>query len=215
MTRNQGIRRWVVAAGVSVSLLAGGCAMLTSKTEAYKAPPVGSTWTNAQVNTGSYGTGATRVVTTRSERVWQGRQALVFQFPGGSTIADPADGKWIAVLAPNEAVVLTWDPPLGYEWPLEVGKTWVSRHRLTNRATGRTIDFEANWKVEAYEDVTVPAGTFRAYRIRYSDTMGNEDVQWSSPDLGIFVKTSQKRSASHPQGAGTRETELVSQTIRK
>jgi len=215
MTSKQGIRRWVAAAGVATALLAGGCAMFAPKMEAYKVPPVGSTWTTSQVNTGSYGSGTARVVVTRGERVWQGRQAVIFQGPAGSTIADPADGKWIAVLAPNEAVVLTWDPPLGYEFPIEVGKTWVSRHRLTNRATGRTIDFEANWKVEAYEDVTVPAGTFKAFRVRYSDTMGNEDMYWSTPELGIFVKTSQKRSASHAQGAGTRETELVTQTIRK
>lgn len=215
MTSKQGIRRWFAAAGVTTALLAGGCAGLMPKTEAYKVPPLGSTWTNAQANTGSYGTGTTRSTTTRGERVWQGRQALIFQTQAGSMVADPADGKWIALLAPNESIVATWDPPLGYEYPLFVGKTWVSRHRITNRATGRVADFEANFKVEAFEDVTVPAGTFRAYRIRYTDTMGNEDMQWASPDLGIFVKTSQKRSASHPQGAGTRETELVSQTIRK
>jgi hypothetical protein len=101
------------------------------------------------------------------------------------------------------------------ERTIEVGKTWVSLHRVENRVTGRALDFESNWKVEAYEDVTVAAGTFKAYRVGYSDTLGNTEMYWFSPELAITVKTSQKRSASHSQGAGTRETELVTQTIRR
>jgi hypothetical protein len=214
MTSTQVIRCWAAAAGVATAMLAGGCAMLTPKMEAFKAPPVGSTWTTTQVNTGSYGSGTPRIVTTQGERVWQGRQVIAFQSQAGSLIADPVTGKWIAVLAPNDAVAVTWDPPLGYQFPIAVGNTWVSRHRVDNRMTGRAVDFEATWNVEAYEDVTVPAGTFKAFRVRYSDTLGNADMYWTSPDLAINVKTSQMRSASHSQGMGTRETELVAQTIR-
>lgn len=214
MSSNPVIRSWVAAAAAAAVVLAGGCATQSPRLEAYKAPPVGSTWTISQVNTGSYGAGTARITVTPGERVWQGRQVITFRSQAGTTLADPATGRWIAVLTPNEAVALTWEPPLGYEFPIEEGKTWVSRHRVDNRLTGRAVDFEAIWRVEAYEDVTVPAGTFKAHRIRYSDTMGNEDLYWSSPDTGGFVKTSQKRSARHAQGAGTRETELVSQTLR-
>lgn len=99
------------------------------------------------------------------------------------------------------------------EYPLQVGKTRVSRHRADNRLTGRTSEFEATWKVEAFEDVTVPAGTFKAFRIRYSDA-NNEELYWSSPEAGTNVKTTQKRGAQHAQGAGPRETQPVSQTPR-
>jgi hypothetical protein len=214
MTSKQVVRRWIAAADVATLMLASGCAMLAPKMDAFEAPPVGSTWTTAQVNTGSYGSGTPRIVITRGERAWQGRQAIAYQGPSGSTIADSVSGKWIALLGPNDAVAVTWDPPLGYEFPIVVGKTWVSRHRVDNRMTGRAVDFEATWNVEAYEDVTVPAGTFKAYRVRYSDTLGNVDMYWSSPALGINVKSSQTRSASHSQGTGTRETELVAHTIR-
>jgi hypothetical protein len=215
MTSKLVIRRWVATVGVATAMLASGCAMLTPRLEAYQPPPVGSTWTNSQVNTGSYGSGTARITITRGERVWQGRQVITFQTPAGATLADPVTSRWIVVLAPNDAVVVTWDPPIGFEFPIEVGKTWVSRHRVDNRVSGRAVDFEATWKVEAYEDVTVAAGTFKAYRVSYSDTMGNAEIYWMSPEFGITVKTSQKRSASHSQGAGTRETELVTQTIRK
>lgn len=215
MTSNQSIRRWLATVGVATAMLASGCAALAPKLEAYKPPPVGSTWTNSVVNTGSYGSGTTRITVTRGERVWQGRPVVTFQTPAGTTLGDPVTSRFIAVLAPNDAVVVTWEPPIGFEFPIEVGKTWVSRHRVDNQMTGRAVDFEATWKVEAYEDVTVAAGTFRAYRVSYSDTLGNAEMHWFSPELAISVKTSQKRSASHSQGAGTRETELAAQTIRK
>lgn len=215
MASKQWIRSWFTVAGVTALMGASGCAMLTPKAEAYKPPPVGSTWTNSQVNTGSYGSGTAQITVTRGERVWQGRQVVTFQVPTGTTLGDPATSRWLAVLAPTDAVVVTWDPPIGFEFPIEVGKTWVSKHRVENRVANRTADLEATWKVEAYEDVAVPAGTFKAYRVRYSDTIGNAEVYWFSSDLGITVKTSQKRSASHPQGVGTRETELVTQAIRK
>lgn len=215
MASRQLIRRWIAAAGVTAVMVASGCAMLAPKMETYKAPPLGAMWTISQVNTGSYGSSSARIAFTRGERVWQGRQVVTFQNQAGTTLADSVTGKWIGVLGPSDAVAVSWEPPLGYDFPIEVGKAWVSKHRVDNRMTGRSVDFEATWKVEAYEDVTVPAGTFKAYRVRYSDTLGNTDLYWTSPDLAINVKTSQKRSASHSQGAGTREIELVEQAIRK
>ena len=61
----------------------------------------------------------------------------------------------------------------------------------------------------------MPAGTFKAFKIAYSDTTGTEDTSWFSFELGIWVKQSIKRAANSPIGAGTQEAELVSQTIRK
>jgi hypothetical protein len=61
----------------------------------------------------------------------------------------------------------------------------------------------------------VPAGTFKAFKVTSSDTLGNENVVWFSPELGLFLKQTLRRTEKHPAGAGTRETELVSQTIRK
>jgi hypothetical protein len=104
---------------------------------------------------------------------------------------------------------------LSWEWPIEVGKTWTKKYTITIHATKQTIPFEVRQKVEAYEDVTVPAGTFKAFKVVTSDTLGSENINWFSPELGIFVKTTLRRTAKHPAGAGTRETELVSQTIRK
>jgi hypothetical protein len=203
----------IAGVGLAVALLSGGCASMAPKGERYVAPPLGATWVTARQDTGSYGSGSARVSGKRGERMWQGKQMITFEGPELTLLAYPT-GDWVSQVR-GDTPVLTWDPPLSWNWPLEVGKTWTKKHSVTIHATQRTIPYEATSKVEAYEDVTVPAGTFKVFRVSYSDTLGNENVNWFSPDLGIYVKTSLKRTAKHPAGAGTRETELVSQTIKK
>jgi hypothetical protein len=69
--------------------------------------------------------------------------------------------------------------------------------------------------VEAFEEVTVPAGTFKAFRVRASNNMGEQSVNWLSPELGLFVKGRTERTAEHPAGAGVREMELKTVDVRR
>lgn len=69
--------------------------------------------------------------------------------------------------------------------------------------------------VEAYEDVKLPAGTSKTFRVRTSDTLGNENVQWFAPELGLFVKTTMRRTDKHAQGVGTRDAELTAINVKK
>ena len=119
------------------------------------------------------------------------------------------------MIGPDDKPIMSWDPPIMFDFPLEVGKTWTKNYRVTLHATKQTIPFDYSGKVEAYEDVIVPAGTFKAFKISTSDTLGNENVIWYSPDLGVWVKSLMKRTAKYPAGPGTRESQVVSQTIRK
>lgn len=41
-------------------------------------------------------------------------------------------------------------------------------------------------------------------------SLGDENLVWFSPEHGIFIKQSLKRTAKHARGAGTRETQLLS-----
>ena len=70
-------------------------------------------------------------------------------------------------------------------------------------------------KVEAYEDVVTPAGTFKAFRVATTDNQGNANTQWLSPELGIFVKQQLRRTAQHTAGPGMQDTVITSQSIRK
>ena len=204
----------IASAGLAVALVSGGCAMMAPKAERYVAPPLGSTWVRAQRDSGSYGSRSVQLQFKRGERIWQGQQVITFENPQWAILAEPTTGSFLGIVSGNRPV-MTWDPPTGFDFPLMVGKTWTKSYRVTIHARNQTIPFEQTQKVEAYEDVTVPAGTFKAFKISSFNTLGNEDVYWYSPDLGIFVKQILTRTSKNAAGPGVEETEVVSQTIKK
>ena len=174
----------------------------------------GSTYVSNVRNTGSYGTqtmqSTGRVV---GARTWQGRNVFAYETSAlGSIMTEPESGRWIAIVK-GDAPVTSWEPPVGWDFPLEVGKTGTKKYRMTNHVTKRTFDYESTWRVDAYEDVTVPAGTFKCYKVVTNSTLGDANVTWWSPDLGIFVKANNRRTEKHPAGPGTNDSELASQKI--
>jgi hypothetical protein len=176
-------------------------------------PPQGATWTQTVSASGSFGSGSRRATTTMGMAPWEGRsmQAMVGQ--PATTIVD-SNGCWVAVSIGGKPS-FSWDPPICYRYPIAVGNSWSEKRRLTNHQAKRSVDLESRWNVEAYEEVTVPAGKFAAFRITYADNNGNERVDWFSPKLGLFVKSMVKRTTAHPAGPGTTDSELVSHTIRQ
>ena len=119
------------------------------------------------------------------------------------------------MVGPGGAPFVSFDPPLGWSFPLEPGKEWTTRHRMTLHAANRVIDYDLNCKVEAFEPVTVTAGTFDAVRIGCRTTIDNTETYWTSPDFGIFLKSRLVRGPASPLGADTQETELVVPPIRR
>ncbi len=196
------------ASGLAVAMLMAGCGLMAPKAERYVAPPVATTWQSARQDTGSYGSGSAKVAGRRGERTFQGAQVLTFEGPDGTIVATP-ESNWLGIFK-GDTPMVTWDPPLGWPWPIEVGKTWTREQRMTIHAAKRTVPYVLTQKVEAYEDVTVPAGTFKAFKLSTTTSMGDDNLTWFSPDMGIFIKQSLKRSARHPSGAGSRELELLS-----
>lgn len=206
---------YFLGALLAVAALSSGCAVLGPRAESYVAPPLGSTWTALERNTGSYGAGEVQVQSKRGERTWQGKQVLVFSSSRGSTLFNPDDFAVLAVLGPNGSTVLSYDPPFVFDFPLYVGKSWMKSVQFTVHATNRTIPYDVRCNVANYEKVAVPAENFNAFKIECSNSIGTEESFWFSPELGFNPKVSFKRSASNPSGAGTRDSELLSQDIRK
>jgi hypothetical protein len=187
-----------------------GCASGPPKAERYIAPPVGSSWKVQVTNTGSFGS-ATRAEQQVSMRdvVVEGKPYHRFDAGGGATLLSDSVGLFM-VLGPGVRPLMRYDPPLGYDFPLEVGKTWTQDIVLTVGGTTKT-PMKAQWKVEAYEDVTVPAGTFKAWRVVFNDNFGYKQTTWSLPEtVGTYAKRVNERAATHPQGgAGTQVIELL------
>ena len=210
-TRNMKV--YFIIAALAMALVSEGCAT-APKYERFATPPLGSTYTVLRSDTGSFGSGAMQITMKIAERVWEGKRMTAYVSPTGVSLAN-ADGAFAAILGPDDKPIFSFEPPIGYEYPLEVGKTWTKSYRVTVHATKQTIPFDTTWKVEAYEEMTVPAGTFKVFKISYSDTLGTETVTWSSPEVGMWIKRVETRTAKHAAGPGWREIQLTRQDIAK
>ena len=91
--------------------------------------------------------------------------------------------------------VYSWDPPRvdlpGDE--LVVGKKWTARTIETVGKTGNRLLREDQTTIVAYEDVTVPAGTFKAFKIvmnsSYNNGTVNKRTYWVESGWGFNLKT--------------------------
>jgi hypothetical protein len=83
------------------------------------------------------------------------------------------------------------------QWPLEVGKKSTREYTWTNQygSKGKTTE---DVEVLAYEDVTTPAGTFKAFKIQFSGYFTNfsrnsngpqKRTLWYVPELKVPVKS--------------------------
>ena len=97
--------------------------------------------------------------------------------------------------------------PVGYpkpiiDFPLTVGKKWNYKFQRKKSTGGTKRDkIRAQYKVEAYESVTVPAGTFHAFKItsiseatkRRMVTMPKKDQYWYCPEVKHIIKRINRR----------------------
>ena len=71
-----------------------------------------------------------------------------------------------------------------FKWPLRVGKKWDSDYTSRDYSEGfRPSPSKVTVNIQAYEDITVPAGTFKALRIQ-----AGKEMLWYVPSIGWVVK---------------------------
>lgn len=173
----------------------------------YSPPPVGTVWTYAdgerqttwqRLPDGSYG----------------GRPVMRMDTGDGFvSLLEPSSWNVVATTDGDGTVKTSATPHVGaLDWPLWVGKEWTATRTWRDHNRGRSWEgVTTYWKVEAIEDITTPAGTFRAFRIQ--STPGRYDAtsytHWYSPELGIYVKQRYRRTARHYLGEGGYELVLV------
>jgi hypothetical protein len=120
----------------------------------------------------------------------------VFAAEGGREVYVTKD---LAIAEIKRHGVVEWEvsEPPSISWPLAVGN-WgrgrVSRPAAPELFNGHQVNVVVVWKVEALEDVRVPAGVFRAFRITQSfmgelaaPTFGSV-VLWYAPSVRQIVK---------------------------
>ena len=126
-----------------------------------------------------------------------------------------ADGKPLDLTRISRGYVPFGDGWRYWDFPLTAGKTWgLSGKAFGSGFVSDVKNYSARCKVEAYEDVTVRAGTFKAYRIsrswnRYQTQVESTswtDMLWFAPEVKATVKY-----ASLPYG---NSWELVSYSLK-
>ncbi len=150
----------------------------------------------------------TQTFTVLEEGAYNGR--LVYQMSDGveKRVFDKATGNWIAMLR-NGKVVTGATPHWGnLSFPLWVGKSWTARYAYYNAKRDRTYDIAKSWKVVAYEDVTVPAGTLKVFKLEGRGTFVHHDI-WYSPEIKVRVKWIREQFATSGQGYAKFTMELL------
>jgi hypothetical protein len=79
------------------------------------------------------------------------------------------------------------------KFPIKVGNYWAEDY-ISDVVKGRDVGMRAKYSIEAFEDVTVPAGTFKAFRIEVQRVTGKRQeplashTYWYAPSVKFFVK---------------------------
>lgn len=165
--------------------------------------------------TGSFGHGTReRTIWFLGEQVREGMRVMIFT--DGVTETHLDSQRRILAFVRGGKVVQRFEPYfVNAVWPLAVGKSWSSRHRYIDYERRRTFDnARYDGEVLAYEEVAVPAGTFKAFKVRLGDR-STTLTHWYSPELGFNIKSTLERLEGYYLGPGARETELVSYDLRK
>jgi hypothetical protein len=196
-------------------LLAAGCASTPPTPEKMEISPTGTVTTYHRKSSGSLGSFDGQVVWTHATSTWNGKPVIAFGAPqAGVSLHDPVTFGMLANLGTSGQPVMSFDPPIDYPWPLQVGRTWTAQHTVTLYPSGRTVPMSIQGKVESWGDVTVPAGTFKAFKLVWTMNQSEVETRWVNPAEGLAtIKRHVERSAAHPQGAGVLDAELISRVL--
>lgn len=204
-------RGFTAGAHLAALLLAAGCASTPPAATEMAEVPIGTVNTYHRKSSGSLGVFDGPVPWAVSRSTWQGRPVLAYTSPAGTSLHLPRSHGLAASLNAQGQPSASYDPPIDLPWPLQVGKTWTTQHTVTMYPSGNTMTVTYRGTVESWGTVTVPAGTFKAYKVTWTDSLGEVETRWVSPSDGISpIKRHVERPASHPRGAGVLDAELLS-----
>jgi len=114
-------------------------------------------------------------------------------------IYDKESKNWVGKVFDDELVKGAKPNEDLYRFPLFVGKKYKSEYYLNSKVMSGNISRTV--VVKSFENVTVPAGTFKAFKI-IAKRKGLKDTYWYSPKLKLYLK---RITIHHRIGESTRE----------
>ncbi len=97
--------------------------------------------------------------------------------------------NFVALEVEGNVVMASYPSDGRYLWPLEVGKKWTTNFMFF-MAGRKSISVPKHYEVEAFETVTVPAGTFEAFRVMGVSGKKRENTirLWWAPKANMTIR---------------------------
>jgi hypothetical protein len=119
--------------------------------------------------------------------------------PGGETSKERWDAAgnweqvgtnawpWLARLGGGASKRVEFAPALAlYHFPMRLGASWVETARAVDPDSGKTTEVKIFSKALSWEGVSVPAGSFRALKVRRSIAPADAEVSRSSTTVTLI-----------------------------
>jgi len=206
---------------LSLMGLLGSCGVTASETE----PPSGGVradmgfpapdtkWVARFVN--QTGASATITYTVLGEGTYEGKS--VYRVSGGidTHLYDKATGNMVAILRMGKEANV-FEPHEGtFSWPLYLGKSWTASYTAHDRQRGMSIGpVKVEYRVAAYEDVVVPAGSWKAFRIESESGSSAFSTIWYAPEISLIVKKVNETTVGHPFGRTKSVYEIIEYPVK-
>ena len=180
---------------MAIAMLAlGGCGKkpLPPLSAIVDAPYIrpGSSWTY-KVEDSAWNAPQMVTLTFTKDDVYKNAGVLAFA-AGNETILYDRDLNFVAV-ASDGRILREASPSLrSFDFPFHVGKEWRSVFTFQDNQKGLSwTPVEVFWRVKEYDEITVPAGKFRAFLIESEPSTNwgiRKEQVWYSPQAKQLVK---------------------------
>jgi hypothetical protein len=211
----------LIAVALAVGVVAlGGCGKkpLPALSAIVDAPYIrpGSSWTY-KVEDSTWNAPAMVTLTFMKDDVYKNAGVLAFA-TGNETILYDRDLNFVAVAADGR-IIREASPSLrSFDFPFYVGKEWRSVFTFQDNQKGLSwTPVEVFWRVKEYDEISVPAGKFRAFLLESEPSTNwgiRKEQVWYAPQAKQLVKRIRERTAAHYEGKGKDTWQLVQYTLK-
>jgi len=148
---------------------------------------VGYKWVYDRERPGSSGTRTRRVL---REDTFEGIPCFVIKFGKNENYYTKDVLGYIASLRNGKVVSKRTAPQQFLAWPLRLGRQWQNVYTAERVQEGSSNDIDYRITVAKVENVTVPAGTFRSFKMEIRRSYNDELLaeRWYSPKVKWWVK---------------------------
>lgn len=139
-------------------------------------------------------------------RVSGGIDTLVVDKGTSNLIATLRMGKEASAYSPHDGT---------FSWPLYVGKSWTASYTYRDNVRGMSMGpIKVDYRVAAYEDVTITAGTWKVFRIESEAGGSSFSTIWYAPEIKLIVKRVNETTIGHPFGPTKSVYEIIEYSAR-